>query len=158
MFRSKPKLRPGDAAPVFKLPCQDGSQLDLVELRGKERVVLAFYPEDDTAGCTLEMCGMQARLARFQSLRTRVFGLSHNSSESQQRFARKHGLEFQLLSDPKGEVAKAYGAKGILPYFQRKTFVIDGRGVLRLLQDGQPKFEEILTFLEGLRGDLPEAT
>jgi peroxiredoxin len=154
-FKSTPKLRPGDAAPAFKLPAHDGSAVELVGLRGRSRAVLAFYPEDDTPGCTLELVALQNHLARFDRLQARVLGASHNTTVSQARFAAKLGLAYPLLSDPEGVVAKAYGAKGLLPYFNRRTVVIDGRGVLRLIQDGQPKVEQLIAFLEGLRGDVP---
>jgi peroxiredoxin Q/BCP len=154
MFGSSAKLRPGDAAPAFNLPAHDGRPIDLVALRGKKRVVLAFYPEDDTAGCKQEMSGFQANLTRFVELQTQVLAVSHNSPESQARFAQRLALQFPLLSDPKGAIAKSYGAKGFLPYFDRKTFVIDGRGVLRLVQNGQPQIDQLIVFLDGLRGDV----
>ena len=138
----------GASAPSLDTP------LVLIGHEGRKRVVLAFYPEDDTPGCTFELSSLQQGLARFQELGVQVMAASHNATESQARFAKKLGLGFLLLSDPTGAVAKSYGAKGLLPYFNRKTVVIDGRGVLRLIQDGQPKVETLIQFLEGLRGDL----
>lgn len=85
-----------------------------------------------------------------------MLGISHNPTESQARFAAKLGLHYPLLSDPPGEVARMYGAKGLLPFFSRKTFVIDGKGVLRLVMDGQPDMAKLLAFLEALHGDLTE--
>jgi peroxiredoxin Q/BCP len=160
MFGAKRKrpLNPGDAAPAFGLPTHDGGHVALVAFRGKRRVVLAFYAEDDTAGCTQALQALQAQLPAFEAFQTQVLATSHNQPASQQRFAAKLGLGFPLLSDPKGQVAKRYGAKDLLPYFRRKTFLIDGRGVLRLLQEGQPRVDELLTFLDGLRGDLQEGT
>jgi peroxiredoxin Q/BCP len=157
MFGSTPKLTPGDAAPAFDLPGHDGRHVTLVDLRGKQRVVLAFYPEDDTAGCTRALLALQEQKPAFDAFQTQLLATSHNGKESQAAFAAKLGLGFPLLSDPRGEVARLYGAKDLLPYFHRKTFLIDGRGVLRLVQDGQPRVDELLTFLDGLRGDLPEA-
>jgi peroxiredoxin Q/BCP len=83
-----------------------------------------------------------------------VLGVSHNSVESHNRYAAKLGLGFPLLADPEGTVALAYGAKGWLPFFKRMTVVVDGRGVVRLTMSGMPDVEGLLTFLEGLRGDL----
>ena len=103
------------------------------------------------------MAAFESNLARFKAVNAQVLGISHNAPESQARFAAKLGLHFPLLSDPKGEVARPYGAKGLLPLFARKTFVIDGRGVLRLAVNGMPDAEQLLGFLEALRGDLPEA-
>jgi peroxiredoxin Q/BCP len=87
-------------------------------------------------------------------LHAQVLGISHNMPESQARFAAKLGLHYPLLSDPAGEAARMYGAKTLLPFFARKTFVIDGKGVLRLVLDGQPDMDKLLTFLEALQGDL----
>jgi peroxiredoxin Q/BCP len=83
-----------------------------------------------------------------------VLGISHNSVSSHQRYVDKLQLTFPLLADPPGVVASAYGAKGLLPFFKRKTFVIDGRGVVRLVSPGMPNVDNILTLLEGLRQDL----
>lgn len=96
----------------------------------------------------------QAALDRFDARHAQVLGVSHNSVRSHVRFAGKLGLTFPLLADPKAEVARPYGAKGLLPFFKRRTVVIDGRGVLRLVRDGMPDVEELLTFLDGLTGDL----
>ena len=103
------------------------------------------------------MAAFEANLARFQAVHAQVLGISHNRPDSQARFAAKLGLHFPLLSDPKGEAAKPYGAKGLLPLFARKTFVVDGRGNLRLAIHGMPDVEQLLSFLEALRGDLPGA-
>jgi peroxiredoxin Q/BCP len=84
-----------------------------------------------------------------------VLGISHNSIDSHRKYATKLGLGFPLLADPEGNVAAAYGAKGWLPFFKRHTVVIDGHGVVRLTLSGMPDVEGILTFLGGLRGDLP---
>lgn len=81
--------------------------------------------------------------------------MSHNSVRSHARYAAKLGLRFPLLADPKAEVARPYGAKGLLPFFKRRTIVIDGHGVVRFAKDGMPDVEELLTLIDGLRGDLP---
>jgi peroxiredoxin len=83
--------------------------------------------------------------------------VSHNSSSSQARFAGKLDIHFPLLSDTSATVARLYGAKSWLPFFSRKTFVIDGRGLLRLAMDGMPDIAKLEAFLEALRGDLPES-
>lgn len=154
MFGALPPLVIGQAAPPFTLAAQDGRSVNLIDFRGKKRVVLAFYPEDDTRGCTLEMNTLEAHLKRLEALDAVVLGLSHNTTASQARFAAKLQLHFPLLSDPAGQVARQYGAKWLFPTFSRRTFVIDGRGLLQMRLDGQPDLERITTFLEGLRGDL----
>jgi peroxiredoxin Q/BCP len=100
------------------------------------------------------MRAFEANLDRFKALHTQVLGVSHNSTESQSRFGKKLDLHFPLLSDPRGEAAKYYSSKGLLPFFSRKTFVIDGRGVLRMVHSGMPDVEKLITFLNGLQGDL----
>lgn len=101
------------------------------------------------------MSAFEARRARFEALNAQVLGISHNDVARHARLAAKLGLHFPLLADPKAEAARLYGAKTWLPFFARKTFVIDGKGLLRLARDGMPDVESLLTFLEGLRGDLP---
>lgn len=73
---------------------------------------------------------------------------------SHARYAKLLGLGFPLLADPGAVVARPYGAKGLLPFFKRRTLVIDGRGVVRLVYNGMPDVEALLTFVEGLAGDL----
>lgn len=73
---------------------------------------------------------------------------------SHARYAEKLALRFPLLADPGAEVARPYGAKGLLPFFKRRTVVIDGHGVVRVVKDGMPDVEELLTLIDGLRGDL----
>lgn len=155
MFRRPTDGGVGHAAPPFALPAQDGSTYDLLAQRGKRRVVVAFYPEDDTLACAHAMGEVQKALERFAARRTDVVAISHNTIRSHLRFANKYGLTFPLLSDLTAEVAKPYGAKGLLPFFKRRAAVIDGRGVLRLVRDGMPDVEELLTFIDGLAGDLP---
>lgn len=91
---------------------------------------------------------------RFEALNAQVLGISHNSIDSHRRYAAKLGLGFPLLADPSGEVATAYGAKGWLPFFKRVTIVVDGQGIVRLVMNGMPDVDALLTFLDGLRGDL----
>ena len=83
-----------------------------------------------------------------------MLGVSHNSVKSHARYAKKLGLAFPLLADPGGTVAKPYGAKGLLPFFKRRTVVIDGHGVVRVVKDGMPDVADLLRLLDGLRGDL----
>ncbi len=124
----------GDAAPDFSLPSGDGSQVSLKKLKGK-KVVLYFYPRDNTSGCTREACSFNDNLTALKRRGAVVIGVSPDSVESHQRFADKYGLSFPLLSDPERVLIKAYGVwkektmygrkvKGV----ERSTFVIDERG------------------------------
>ena len=101
----------GQKAPAFSLDGNDGKKHSLEEYRGKT-VVLYFYPKDDTPGCTKEACGFRDLGASLQKSGTVVLGVSKDSVESHKKFAGKYRLPFRLLSDPKAEVMKKYGAFG----------------------------------------------
>src|SRR2546425_13231253 len=105
------KLQPGDPAPPFSLPDQDGAQVDLATYRGR-RVVLYFYPQDDTPGCTKEACQFNDALSGFEGAGVDVLGISAADAGSHQRFRAKYGLGFRLLTEPRHEAAtrnRAYG-------------------------------------------------
>ncbi|MCY3923808.1 MAG: peroxiredoxin [Chloroflexi bacterium] len=114
-------LVPGDPAPDFTLPATDGSLVTLSDLRGR-RVVLYFYPRDDTPGCTIEACGFRDNLDRLAARGVSVFGINDNDLDSHQRFTAKYDLNFPLLADTAHGVIEAYGA------WVRKE--IRGRGVM----------------------------
>jgi peroxiredoxin Q/BCP len=148
-------LRPGDIAPDFSLKDQKGEVVRLSDFRGKKAVVLYFYPKDDTPGCTTEACTFRDDFKDFAGAGAEVLGVSADSPESHKRFDAKHRLPFRLLSDPEGEVRKAYGVSstlGLLP--GRVTFVIDKAGVVRHVFSSQfrPKkhVEEALEILKQL--------
>ncbi|HEY9723484.1 MAG TPA: peroxiredoxin [Oscillatoriaceae cyanobacterium] len=155
MFGALPAPTPGSAAPPFCLPDQHDRPVKLVDFRGKKRVVLTFYAEDDTPGSNTALAAFEAARSRFEALGAQILGISHNDVRSHARIAAKLGLKFPLLADPQGEAARLYGAKTLLPFFARRSYVIDGKGLLRLAHRGMPKVEALLTFLEGLTGDLP---
>ena len=123
-----------EQAPDFTLPADSGGEITLSDFRGK-KVVLYFYPKDDTPGCTTEACSFRDDYGQFLSKGAVVIGVSPDREDSHQRFRAKYGLPFYLLSDPDHRVAEAYGAwgektrngktsMGIL----RTTFVIDEQG------------------------------
>ena len=101
----------GQKAPPFSLEGNDGRKHSVDDYKGKF-VVLYFYPKDDTPGCTKEACGFRDLNASLKKAGTVVFGVSKDSIETHKKFAGKHKLPFTLLSDPKTEVMKKYGAFG----------------------------------------------
>jgi len=128
------RLRPGDLAPGFRLPDQDGRPVDLEDLRGR-RVVLYFYPRDGTPGCTTEACQFDQVLEEFAALGVEVLGVSGDDPASHRSFRDGHGLRFRLLSDAGHRVAAAYGAFGERRRYGRpvtgvirSTFLIDEVG------------------------------
>jgi thioredoxin-dependent peroxiredoxin len=108
------RLKPGVSAPTFTLPDQDGRLVSLSDYRGR-RVVVYFYPKDDTRGCTIEACGFNDALQGFADADIDVLGVSADDSDSHQRFREKFGLRFRLLTDADVSVATAYGAYGERP-------------------------------------------
>ena len=127
-------LNVGDRAPEFSLPDTYGNVLTLSSLKGK-RVVLYFYPRDNTPGCTKEACGFRDNYAQFQAENTLIFGVSTDTAKSHLKFVEKFELPFPLLCDVDAQVATAYESYGkkkmmgkeYLGIF-RNTFVIDAEG------------------------------
>jgi peroxiredoxin Q/BCP len=104
-------LRIGDPAPAFDLPDQDGVRRRLADYAGR-RVVLFFYPRDDTSGCTAQACGFRDAWPEFTAADAEVLGVSGDNANSHRRFRAKYDLPFPLLVDADHVVAKAYGAWG----------------------------------------------
>ena len=129
-------LEVGTKAPEFTLPDKDGNNVSLSDFRGK-KVVLYFYPKDNTPGCTRQACAFAGAYSQFEALGTVVIGVSRDSQASHQRFAEKNSLPFILLSDPERLAIEAYGvwkekklygkvSMGVV----RSTYIIDENGVI----------------------------
>ncbi|HTY18197.1 MAG TPA: thioredoxin-dependent thiol peroxidase [Myxococcota bacterium] len=113
-------LQVGRAAPAFTLEDAEGKKVSLADFAGKT-VVVYFYPRDDTPGCTKEACGFRDAWKEIQKLGAVVLGVSPDSGESHQRFARKYRLPFPLLSDPDKKMMSRYGAWGEKMMYGKKT-------------------------------------
>jgi len=127
-------LRPGDAAPAFDLPTDGGGSVKLKDLKGK-KVVLYFYPKDDTPGCTKEAIGFSERIADFEKAGAVVIGVSKDAVAKHDKFKQKHDLKVTLGSDEDGSVVEAYGAWVEKSMYgktymgvDRSTFLIDPKG------------------------------
>ncbi len=135
--RPKMDLKIGDPAPDFTLPDQDGSPVSLSSLHG-QRVVIYFYPKDDTPGCTKEACNFRDRWDRFEANGIRVLGISKDAASSHGKFIAKYNLPFTLLTDAEPcPVAASYGSYGLKKFMGREymgmmrhSFVIDAEGRL----------------------------
>ena len=146
----------GALSPSFNAVCDDGSRIELSELRGKN-VVLYFYPKDDTPGCTIEAQDFTQNIEKFVSLDTVILGVSRDSIKSHCNFIQKYNLAFNLISDEDGEICSVYGVLKEKSMFgkkyigiERSTFLIDKRG--NILKIWQPvkingHIDEILGFL-----------
>lgn len=124
----------GRKAPDFETVDQDGKTISLKSLKGK-RVVLYFYPKDDTPGCTREACAFRDGFADFRKRKVEVLGVSVDDEKSHKKFAEKYKLPFRLLSDPEKKIVKAYGVWGEKSLYGRKymgthrvTYLIDEKG------------------------------
>ena len=127
------QLKVGDPAPDFDMLSDQGARVKLSEQRGK-RVVLYFYPKDDTPGCTRQACGLRDNYARIESGNAVVFGVSPDDQASHQAFKEKFNLPFPLLVDEGHKVAEAYGVWGEQQRNVRSHFVIDENGKLADVQ------------------------
>jgi len=130
-------VKTGDKAPDFTLATDGDGKVTLSKLKGK-KVILYFYPKDDTSGCTAEACGFRDNLPKFGRTDAAVIGISRDSVASHDRFKKKYDLPFMLASDEEGKVCEAYGTWVEKSMYGRKymgieraTFLIDPKGVVR---------------------------
>lgn len=112
-------LKVGDLAPDFKTTDQDGNMVSLRDFKGK-RIVLYFYPKDDTSGCTREACAFRDHYGEFRALGADVLGVSTDDEKSHGKFAAKYQLPFTLLADSNKEIVNSYGAWGEKSLYGRK--------------------------------------
>ena len=135
----------GKKAPDFSAQTDGGKKLKLSDLRGKP-VVLYFYPKDDTSGCTAEACGFRDSLPDFGKLKTQVIGVSKDSVDKHDKFKKKYGLNFPLVSDEDGKICEKYGTWVEKSMYgktymgmERSTFVIDADGnVAKIMRKVKP--------------------
>ncbi len=146
-------LKKGSKAPDFRLKGSDGRMHRLAEFKGK-RIVLYFYPKDNTPGCTMEAKGFNKSLARLRKSGAEVVGISGDSLSSHRAFRSKCSLKFLLLSDPRSAVIRKYGAYGSRGIFGmgtlRKTFIIDRNlKIAKIYEKVNPlgHDKEVLSFL-----------
>lgn len=129
-------MQTGDIAPAFSLPDQNGNMISSADFTGK-KIVLYFYPKDNTPGCTRQACAFAGLFEEFKKRDIVVIGISKDSVESHRKFAEKHALPFILLADPELQAIKAYGvwqekklygkvSMGVV----RTTFIINEKGMI----------------------------
>jgi peroxiredoxin Q/BCP len=150
--------KPGDPAPDFSGLTTDGTPVALKDFRGR-KLVLYFYPMDDTPGCTAQACSLRDGNAEIRKKGAAILGVSAQDTASHQRFTKKHNLNFPLLADTDRAVARAYGTiggglggtlRGMLGMAERVTFVIDGKGrIAHVIDDVNTKAhaEQVLALL-----------
>jgi peroxiredoxin Q/BCP len=150
-------LKKGDHLPVFELPDQNGNLYAIKEVIGRKKLVIYFYPKDDTPGCTKEACRFRDDFEVFTDLDALVIGVSGDSPESHLAFKEKYQLPFTLLSDEDDLVRMLFGVKGkfmdMIP--GRVTFVVDREGIIQYtfesMSNAEQHVDEARKVLEGLK-------
>ena len=150
-------LEEGDLAPGFTACDATGQRINLSDFRGR-KLVLYFYPKDDTPGCTKEACSFRDAFQKLKRAGIKVIGVSPDSPVSHQKFASKYQLPFTLISDPDHSVADAYGAYGEKKFmgrtykgFLRNTFLIDEAGRIRKIFEKVKPEEHALDVLASFK-------
>jgi len=149
-------VKEGDMAPDFTLIDDEGKPFTLSSLRGK-KIVLYFYPKDDTPGCTKEACMFRDGLEEIKRRKAEVIGISMDSLESHRKFKEKYSLNFKLLSDPEGKVSRTYEVLKMRKFYglerlgvNRSTFIIDEDGkIVKIFRNVKVDnhLKEVLSYL-----------
>ena len=149
------QLRKGDKAPDFSLEDATGTRWSLADLRG-QKVIVYFYPADDTPGCTAEACDFRDAQGDLEEAGYKVFGVSPQGAASHRRFSDKHSLNFPLLIDSDYTMARDYGVaeerEGKKPRINRSTFVIDEDGTLLEAMYGVSARGHVASLMSGVVG------
>ena len=146
-------LNAGDKAPDFSGVDQNGETVSLADFAGR-KLILYFYPKDNTSGCTAEACSIRDGYSELRRMGFEIVGVSPDSEKSHQRFIEKHQLPFRLIADTDNAIAEAYGTWGLKKFMGREymgilrtTFVIDANGIIEKVfrkVDTKRHFEHIV--------------
>lgn len=149
-----PTLKTGDKAPAIKSKDQNGEEITLAQFKGK-KIVLYFYPKDDTPTCTKEACSFRDGDTKLKKKGYVIIGVSGDTEKAHQKFIKKYGLPFTLISDPEHKVIEDYGVWQMKKFMGREfmgivrtTFVIDEKGIIERIIDkvnSAEAAEQILT-------------
>lgn len=130
-------LKEGDDVPYFEAEDTFGNKVKLTDFKGK-KLVLYFYPKDDTPGCTKEACDFRDNIGKFKKLNAFLVGVSNDNSESHKKFSEKYNLPFTLLCDTDKKISNDYGVYGEKNFMgntyigiRRTTFIIDEKGAIK---------------------------
>jgi thioredoxin-dependent peroxiredoxin len=137
------KIAVSEKAPLFSLPDQNGKLVNISDFIGKTKLVLYFYPKDESYGCTKEACSFRDSYEDFKDAGAEVIGISADDEASHREFSAHHKLPFILLSDKDKKVATLYNIKKTMGIFSgRVTFVIDKEGIIRMIYSSQLNFQK----------------
>lgn len=144
-------VAPGEMAPDFTASTHTGETVHLASLRGKQNVVLVFYPGDDTPVCTKQLCELRDDWSALQSSDTIVFGVNPANAAKHTQFVEKYKLPFPLLVDTGSQIAAAYGCSAIFGLLIRRTvYIIDKKGRVVFAQRGKPSVAAIQAALNAV--------
>jgi peroxiredoxin Q/BCP len=132
------ELKVGDKAPAWDLKASDGKSYKLADFKGKQAVVLAFFPKAFTPGCTAQCKDLAAKNDKVDATGAAHFMISVDKEEDNARFAKEYGAAFPILADPTKETAKAYGVLMPQGFAKRVTFYIDKEGVIKAIENAKP--------------------
>jgi peroxiredoxin Q/BCP len=145
-------LQTGDKVPSFILKDQNGNDFNINDYIGKKKLVIYFYPKDESGVCTKEACSFRDSFADFTDANAMVIGINSASVESHKAFAAHHRLPFTILSDPGNQVLKQFGIRNVLFITGRETFLVglDGKIAFsfRAFLNGSAHSEKVLDFLK----------
>lgn len=154
-FLTRSKVKPltaGENVPFFTLKDQDGNDFNIRDYIGKQKLIIYFYPKDESAVCTKEACAFRDSYTDFTQAGAMVIGINAGSVESHKAFQQHHQLPFTLLSDPDNAVLKQFGVKSKLIFTGRETFVVDLSGKIvftfQAFLNGNEHSQQALTFLK----------
>jgi thioredoxin-dependent peroxiredoxin len=139
----------GSEAPVFEAETTEGERMALTDFRGREAVLLMFYPKDDTPGCTKQMCAARDEGETYRSRGVARFGVNTDSLESHRKFRDKYTLDFPLIVDRDADIASAYGVLREDGGVGRATYLIDRDGRIAYAEKGAHGADEVLEALGG---------
>ena len=155
-----PKPNTGDRAPAFTLTASNGQKISLKDFQNKKNVVLYFYPKDDTPGCTVQACGFRDSIKNIENQDSIVLGVSPDKITSHEKFIKKFGLPFLLLSDEDHAMSTDYGVWVEKSMYGRKymgiertTFIINKEGeIAKVFEKVKPQGhdDEVLEILKGI--------
>ena len=146
----------GDPAPDFTAALSDGGSITLSNCRARQRVVLVFYPGDNTPGCTAQLCALRDDWSQIATAGAAVYGVNPAGVARHAQFAERYRLPFPLIVDQGGDIASAYGCRMLFGLLIRRTvYIVDGQGRVAFAQRGAPAPETLLRVLHELQDGLP---
>ncbi len=144
-------LKVGSNSPEFEAESSSGKAISLKQYRGTKRVVLVFYPGDNTPLCTSQLCSFRDNWNRLEAVDAVVLGINGASKEKHTSFASANQFPFPLLVDTNGEIAKAFGCSAIFGFIKRTVYVIDKNGKVAWVERGNPTPSEIIEAIKTLQ-------